>query len=179
MDRYKDITGKIYNKLTVIKKMPNKQGRTMWLCKCICGNEIITRGESVRSGHTKSCGCIKSLSKGLASMRSIIIRYKKSAKRRGYNYNLTEEQFKEITQKDCYYCGAKPKQISKGKKSTNGTYTYNGIDRIDNTKGYAIDNIVPCCLNCNTAKGTKTIQEFKEWVRRLNNKIFSKDVMII
>lgn len=35
-----------------------KQGRrTMWNCTCECGNKIVARGENLKNGNTKSCGC--------------------------------------------------------------------------------------------------------------------------
>ena len=49
----------------------------------------------------------------------------------------------------------------------NGDYTYNGIDRVDNTRGYTLDNVVPCCFKCNRAKDTMTKEEFLEWVGRV------------
>jgi len=103
-------------------------------------------------------------------MRNIIDCYKRKAKARGYEWGLTEEQFKEITQKDCYYCGAKPNNVSKHKKS-NGNYLYNGIDRVNNTKGYIIDNVVPCCHTCNQAKSDLTLEKFKDWIKRVSERI--------
>lgn len=44
---------------------------------------------------------------------------------------------------------------------------YNGLDRLDNTKGYTKDNVAPCCTVCNSAKGTLTVTEFSEWVERI------------
>lgn len=32
----------------------------LWLCQCECGNTTIVQGGNLRSGNTKSCGCIKS-----------------------------------------------------------------------------------------------------------------------
>ena len=55
----------------------------------------------------------KCLPYGLTSMRKLIRSYKKHAKERGIEYEITEEQFKEITQKDCYYCGKEPENIFK------------------------------------------------------------------
>ena len=55
----------------------------------------------------------------------------------------------------------------------NGDYVYNGIDRIDNNKGYTIDNIVPCCAKCNYAKGKLTLQEFKELIEGIYNHRFN------
>lgn len=54
-----DLTGKKFERLTVIKRVENsKSGQTRWLCKCDCGNETIVWGNHLRSGHTRSCGCI-------------------------------------------------------------------------------------------------------------------------
>lgn len=36
------------------------------------------------------------------------------------------------------------------------------IDIIDNNKGYIVDNIIPCCIVCNRAKGNMSLEEFEE-----------------
>lgn len=36
----------------------------------------------------------------------------------------------------------------------------NGIDRVDNTRGYEKGNVVPCCGTCNLLKGARTVDEF-------------------
>lgn len=53
-----DITGQKYGRLTAIK-ISGKRGRErVWLCQCECGNQVeVTRGK-LRSGHTRSCGCL-------------------------------------------------------------------------------------------------------------------------
>ena len=54
------LIGKKFERLTVIKRAENsKSGQTRWFCKCDCGNETIVWGNHLRSGHTKSCGCIQ------------------------------------------------------------------------------------------------------------------------
>lgn len=50
--------GKKYNLLTVIEKAESKNG-IRWKCICDCGNEMTTHGSKLKSGHTKSCGCLK------------------------------------------------------------------------------------------------------------------------
>lgn len=56
---YKNIKGKKFGLLTVIKRVNNTQnGKTQWLCKCECGNTKIVPGKSLRDGNTKSCGCL-------------------------------------------------------------------------------------------------------------------------
>ena len=58
MGRFIDVSGQTFNRLSVIRRVENKNGKAMWLCKCICGNEVVVSGEALRSGNTKSCGCL-------------------------------------------------------------------------------------------------------------------------
>lgn len=46
-----------FGRLTVISPLPAKSGRTMWLCKCDCGNQKAVTAGHLKSGHTTSCGC--------------------------------------------------------------------------------------------------------------------------
>jgi hypothetical protein len=55
----KDIVGDKYGKLTVIKRYGSDEDkRILWECKCDCGNTCVVSGKSLRSGNTKSCGCL-------------------------------------------------------------------------------------------------------------------------
>ena len=61
MSNYIDLTGQKFGRLTVIRKAENpSEAHINWLCECECGNFITTRGTSLRSGITKSCGCLVS-----------------------------------------------------------------------------------------------------------------------
>ena len=59
-----NIAGEVYGRLTVIEEVEqdisisNKKIRK-WKCQCECGNKVITRQVSLRSGNTKSCGCLR------------------------------------------------------------------------------------------------------------------------
>lgn len=55
-----DETGNKYGKLTVIKydHTDKKQG-AYWLCACDCGLTTVVKGNRLRNGKTKSCGCMK------------------------------------------------------------------------------------------------------------------------
>lgn len=55
-----DLTGKVFGRLTVIKRVENKGGDVQWLCQCECGNSVVVASKSLKSGNTKSCGCLKS-----------------------------------------------------------------------------------------------------------------------
>lgn len=58
LPKFVDLTGNRYGRLSIIKRAENKDKRTMWLCKCDCGNEKIIGGKDITSGKTKSCGCM-------------------------------------------------------------------------------------------------------------------------
>ena len=61
MSNFIDLTGQKFGRLTVIMKAENpSEAHIKWLCECECGNFITTRGTSLRSGITKSCGCLVS-----------------------------------------------------------------------------------------------------------------------
>ena len=60
-----DLTNQTFEKLTVIKristsKTPAGATKIFWLCKCECGNQCVVEGNALKTGNTKSCGCIKS-----------------------------------------------------------------------------------------------------------------------
>ena len=58
--RYEDLTGKKYGKLTVLCKSEEKIGnRISWKCLCDCGNEKIVPGYCLKCGSVKSCGCLR------------------------------------------------------------------------------------------------------------------------
>lgn len=58
--RIQNEIGNRYGNLTVLEYAGSFSKTAYWKCQCDCGNIIITRGSSLRNGHTKSCGCIKS-----------------------------------------------------------------------------------------------------------------------
>lgn len=60
-----DLTGRQFGQLTVIKKAysrkeSNKKTVVFWECQCACGNFVNVETNHLTSGHTQSCGCIKS-----------------------------------------------------------------------------------------------------------------------
>lgn len=62
---------------------------------------------------------------------------------------------------------------------TNGAYFYNGVDRINNSIGYVIENCVPCCRQCNRSKDILNQKEFYEWIMRLFNNLKNNNLISI
>jgi len=61
MGKFIDLTGQRFGRLTVISRAENaKRGSARWHCKCDCGKVTIVVAGSLKSGNTKSCGCITS-----------------------------------------------------------------------------------------------------------------------
>lgn len=54
-----DMTGETHGQLIVLSLARRGSGRKVkWLCRCSCGNEVAIASDKLRSGHTRSCGCI-------------------------------------------------------------------------------------------------------------------------
>ena len=72
--------------------------------------------------------------------------YRCNAAARNLLFDLTFEQFMTFWQKPCHYCGDPIATV--------------GLDRMDNTQGYTVENTVPCCRPHNIAKMQMTVMEF-------------------
>lgn len=63
MSEPQDLTGQTFSRLTVIERAEDQYSergtkKIMWRCRCECGNETIVGGSHLKSGHTRSCGCL-------------------------------------------------------------------------------------------------------------------------
>jgi hypothetical protein len=61
MSKRIDLTNQRFGRLVVIKYYGNNSANSnaMWLCQCDCGNKTVVDGVRLRSGITKSCGCLR------------------------------------------------------------------------------------------------------------------------
>jgi len=145
-----------------------RKSKTFFKCKCDCGNIKEIEGWNLRNGITTSCGCKNKLPKGESACRFIFGMYKRQGLSRGHKFELTLDMFKAITQQNCFYCGSKPSNVcDKSSSNANGSYIYNGIDRWDNNKGYVINNVVPCCKNCNSMKSKMHGKVFLDQIKKI------------
>lgn len=57
----KDLTGKTFNRLTVLEFASIKNGKTFWWCECSCPakTRLPVRADCLQDGNTQSCGCQK------------------------------------------------------------------------------------------------------------------------
>lgn len=56
-----DLTDQRFGRLTVIEEDSKRQHSSIkWICRCDCGRTVSVAGQSLRSGATRSCGCLRS-----------------------------------------------------------------------------------------------------------------------
>lgn len=184
-----DYTGIHIRGFEVIKKTSKRSnGYAVWEAKCdYCG--VIKEFPSYyfKRGHC-SCSCEgwqkeyadkigrKPLPDHQSHVNIIWNHYKRSARERGLVFELTKDQVRSIVEQDCYYCGQKPTERYTAIGCA-GEYAWNGIDRVDNTKGYTIDNCVPCCKLCNFGKRDLALSDFAKWIDRAYHEMKRKEVV--
>ena len=179
---FKNEVGNKYGKLTVLKREKNnKFGTTRWLCQCECGNRTITNGLTLRSGQTKSCGCLNGgvERSGNAIYQKTLALTRWQSKKRGVVFELTLKDFKELMGGTCYYCGQKPHikryAYHRTRKrlgiNSDEALLLNGVDKLIPQLGYVKGNVVSCCKYCNRAKSDLSIKKFKELIIKIYNNL--------
>lgn len=174
-NKFKDITGKRFGRLQIVKPIESRNGQWFWECKCDCGNIKTLGSIQLSAGRTNSCGCyrkeFRSLMEKEAAINKLYNSYKKTAQRKEYDFELDRFQFLALVIQRCHYCGIEPQNTTKPShfvdKESNTWFIHNGVDRLDNTKGYIEANVVPCCTTCNYAKRTMSKEQFLSWVNRI------------
>lgn len=54
-----DISGQRFGRLTVTQFLGVLRREAVWLCSCDCGENVQVKGANLRSGNTRSCGCLR------------------------------------------------------------------------------------------------------------------------
>ena len=183
----KDRVDQWFGKLTVVERVQTPRGYSKrsayWLCLCDCGSAATVQTTNLKSGSVKSCGCYREEKvktsewkrrRGKSSTvdgccELLYKSYESNANQLGRAFSLSIEKFKEITSLNCHYCGCGPSQTFKNRSRNPDAipYAYNGIDRKHNEIGYEEGNCLPCCWDCNRAKGSKSYEEFLVWLDRV------------
>jgi len=159
------LTGLQFGKWTVISRAENGRYRnSRWRCRCECGIEQVRSSAHLRQGLSVHCSkCRAQIHKRPDSaFNQVLIQYKQDAKRRGFSWGLSNEEFRHLTSSPCYYTNQEPSTV---KRTAGSVYVYNGIDRLDSSKGYTVENCVPCNRRVNEMKMESPVDEFIEECR--------------
>jgi hypothetical protein len=149
-----DLTGQVFGRWRVIGRAENVKTKQQawWHCICECGTEKAVRGELLRKGLSKSCGCYKRAQAGNAQAthrlsRTPLYKRRKNMMQRCYNSKCRE--FKYYGSRGITVC-------ERWRVGENGEHPFilflrdmgprpspkHSIERIDNSRGYEPSN---CC----------------------------------
>ncbi len=138
------------------------------VCVLTVSKHLKSRGLSIGvAGSNKR----RSLPKEDRCVNRVYGTYQRSARKRGISFKLTREEVASLVFGPCAYCGRV--RVNSGRRDLTDS-SYNGIDRLDNQRGYEDGNVVPCCHDCNRAKSDKTLDEFRAWVGLVYNTLGSQ-----
>jgi hypothetical protein len=178
-----DLTGKKFGKLLVVKQLKERgnRGQIRYECLCECGKKHQTSGESIRSGKSKSCGCLRHTPPNKIKDREQAIwsyLYQTTIVKRNRKWkilgDISLDDFIFFSKEPCYYCGLENSNTAqdrrgwnKNKQVSDTIIKFNGIDRLDSSKRYWSNNVETCCKYCNTAKNTMSEQDFIKFIKRV------------
>jgi hypothetical protein len=80
-------------------------------------------------------------------------RYQNNAKNRSISFEITFEQFCAFWGRPCRYCGSLIETI--------------GLDRMDNSRGYSLGNLFPCCYRCNQWTRAIPLGDFVQHAKKI------------
>lgn len=109
-----------------------------------CKTQKCRKKKSDKSSYCRQCRYQLEKDKDLVAWSYRCL--KANSKRRGKDFTLTLDEFRQ-------FCYETHLMVNRGKKSTSFS-----VDRIDNSKGYSIDNIQVLTLSQNTQKRNKTLR---------------------
>ena len=160
-----DLVGQKFGRLTVVEFVKLENHKTFWKCVCDCGMTVIAKGNNLRSGNTKSCGCL----------------HREMIQKQGYANRKHGESHSHRTRLYTIWCGMRQRCTNPNREAyplyggkgvticeewkdypnfkewamANGYADNLCIDRIDPSKGYSPDNCRWITASENTARANK------------------------
>ena len=173
---FENLTGETFGRLTVLGLSGRRGGRkSYWVCKCICGNKKVVRGDVLKVGDVKSCGCLKkeadktNLTKNHRHKESKTHLYTtwQGMKARCYNKNL--RSYEDYGGRGITMCSAWSDRYETFRDwaNINGYETHLSIERIDVNKGYKPENCTWIKVNEQANNRRSTV--WLEWDGETNN----------
>lgn len=161
-----NIENQKFGKVTAISPTNGRSyGYILWNCICDCGNKFITGGAWLKSGNTKSCGCVKKeknsnrlRTHGLSRTRGYrnLQEGKRRALKKDSSADITIIDLKDILEYYNFQC------VYRG-----GEYQHlDHITPLSRGGSHSKDNLVPACQSCNNRKFNKLLWE--EWTPPIN-----------
>lgn len=149
MPKLMDLSGMRYGKLVVLSRFEEntKSGKPQWVCLCDCGKKTVVPAQALKSGNTKSCGCLK-IETGRINGKKV--KHGESHTRLYNIWHSMKRRCYAVSSKDFVNYGGRG--ITVCSEWLNDFQAFHDwavshgysdeltIDRIDNDKGYSPDN---------------------------------------
>lgn len=191
-----NLIGRRYNALVVVECIVPSRGHNnkggLWRCLCDCGNDTyVGRGHDLYARD--SCGCLWKANNCKAqqakrkyqcvTLNDEYRKHKSCAQQRG-DVPLPREGWEVLVKRPCEYCGkfdVRNVALHDAYQKRGGRHLpkedislyevqMNGVDRVDSSKGYSMDNCVSCCFYCNRMKSDMPLEEFFSQVAEVYHK---------
>ena len=168
-----DLTGRRFGRLTVLHRAPTVNKRTLWRCRCDCGEERDVQSYNLKHPlkryRTVSCGCYQrevaaSVNRTHGASRTPEMKMywqaKKRAKRTGISFTIAPSDV--VIPDDCPLL-AIPLEVGSGVQSAKSP----SLDRVDPSRGYDPGNVWVISYRANTLKSDATVAELRRLVAAL------------
>ena len=142
-----------------------------------CGKETIQRSDEYnRKGNLcKNCKIknnsaieLKTKDLELVAASNLLSKIQRRYLKKGLTSNLTPQELLDLVKRNCHYCNAKPSNLMQYKQvHFSYNFIYNGLDRVDSSKGYIRGNVLPCCKKCNIAKSDLSYNDFLQHIEKI------------
>ena len=181
------LIGKTFNKIKILELSKVVKSRRFYKVKCLNCGEITEMRSDRFTGTQKLSTCSKcrqshAIQKSIERINpetvinGLYAQYRSNAQIRNIEFKLNKTEFKYIISMRCFYCGEEPKETGTSKHINNSDIIVknNGIDRIDNSKGYTSNNVVACCSKCNMMKKNLNVFEFIHHINKIHNNFYKQ-----
>jgi hypothetical protein len=163
-EKYKDLTGHKYGRLTVLNFESLGKYGAVWNCVCECGSQKKARAHNLKNGNTKSCGCLARAYVGKISGRHFS-NIRLGAKHRNIHFDITIEEIWDLYVEQNGKCAISGEDIVLS--LDRDTEVTASLDRIDSNAGYTIENVQWVHKEINCMKMDHPEKHFLEWIEKI------------
>lgn len=173
--------GKIIGTYTILEFLYKKGRLNYYKCqcnKCEKISEVSIQGIK-NNTHCAMCRPLGRTPTIQSQINFLKYQYISGAKNRNLEFLLKDDEFKTLIYQNCHYCGEIPKHRNPAQTQIEeGSFKVNGIDRLDSSLGYTLENCVPCCSICNTMKMSLSYNDFIEKIEKIHEYLKERSTTI-
>jgi len=169
MGNFKASNGDVFGDWTVVGL--GNWGKTYYyICEHMCGAKRKYRSFQLNSEKQpcKKCeaGKYRMQEDTIAVAKQEYRKCKDQARRRKIIFDIDFKDYLALVEANCKYCSRPPYDIKvlDRRRGSDRLASLNGLDRMDSSIGYTLENVAPACWICNRAKNTLTVEEWNQMV---------------